>query len=87
MITAASIRPVHPGARLRDEFMAPLGLSINKLAAALGVSPRRIRNLTRERARFSRDTARRLERSFGVSAQIWLDLQRQYDGACQFDQG
>ena len=82
-MVAAAPNPVHPGARLRDEFMAPLGLSIRKLADTLGVSPRRIRDLTRERARFSYDTASRLEQRFGVSAQVWLDQQRQYDGAQQ----
>lgn len=71
--------PPHPGALLRDGFMVPLGLSVNKLAATLGVSRRRIRDIMHGRRGFSPDTAYRLERAWGVPAQFWLDLQRRYD--------
>jgi addiction module HigA family antidote len=74
------VRP-HPGEVLREEFMAPLGLSANALALALRVPATRIGALVREeRPRaVTADTALRLARYFGTSAEFWLNLQTAYE--------
>ena len=71
----------HPGEILREEFMKPLGLSANALSIALRVPATRIGAIIREdkpRA-ITADTALRLARYFGTSAQFWLNLQSAYD--------
>ena len=73
------LNPIHPGAVLREEFMNPLGLSSNALARALEVTPARINEIVREQRSISADTALRLARFFGTSAEVWMNLQRQYD--------
>lgn len=73
------MRPVHPGEILREEFMAPLGLSANALARALHVTPARINDIARERRGITADTALRLARYFGGDAQSWLNLQTAFD--------
>ena len=73
------MRPVHPGEILREEFMAPLGLSANALARALHVTPARINDIARERRGITADTALRLVRYFGGDAQSWLNLQTIFD--------
>ena len=73
------MRPVHPGEILREEFMAPLGLSANALARALHVTPARINDIARERRDITADTALRLARYFGGDAQSWLNLQTIFD--------
>lgn len=71
--------PIHPGITLHEDFMEPLGLSANRLAEKLGVPQNRISDIVRGRRGISADTALRLEKAFGVSAQFWLNLQQQYD--------
>ena len=73
------MRPIHPGEILREEYMAPLGLSANALARALHVTPARINDIVRERRGITGDTALRLARYFGTDAQSWLNLQSAYD--------
>jgi addiction module HigA family antidote len=73
------MRPIHPGEILREEYLAPLGLSANALARALGVTPARINDVVRERRGITGDTALRLARYFGTDAQSWLNLQAAYD--------
>ncbi len=73
------MRPIHPGEILREEYLAPLGLSANALARALGVTPARINDVVRERRAITGDTALRLARYFGTDAQSWLNLQAAYD--------
>lgn len=73
------MRPIHPGEVLREEYMAPLGLSANALARALGVTPARINDIVRERRGITGDTALRLARYLGTDAQSWLNLQAAYD--------
>ena len=74
-----TLRPVHPGEVLLEEFMKPMGLSQNKLGRALGVSPRRINELVHARRSLTADTALRLSAYFGNSASFWLGLQMDYD--------
>jgi antitoxin HigA-1 len=73
------IPPVHPGEILREEFMKPLGLSQNRLGRDLGVSPRRINEIVHGKRSITADTALRLSRYFGTSAEFWLGLQVDYD--------
>ena len=73
------MRPVHPGEVLREEFLTPLGMSVNALAKALGVPTPRINDVVRERRGITPDTAMRLARYFGGDARSWLNLQIAYD--------
>lgn len=73
------LHPVHPGEVLLEEFLKPMGLSQNRLALYIGVPPRRINEIVLEKRRVSADTALRLSRFFGTSAQFWMGLQAQYD--------
>lgn len=73
------LKPIHPGEILRAEFMEPLGLSQNALARTLGVPPRRINEIVQEQRAISADTALRLARYFGMSAEFWAGLQADYD--------
>jgi len=71
--------PIHPGEILREEFMKPRGLSQNALARALNVPPRRINEIVLEKRAITADTALRLARYFGASAEMWAGLQADYD--------
>jgi len=71
--------PIHPGEILREEFMKPRGLSQNALARALNVPPRRINEIVLEKRAITADTALRLARYFGTSAEMWAGLQADYD--------
>ncbi|MCA3075987.1 MAG: HigA family addiction module antidote protein [Rhodocyclaceae bacterium] len=73
------MRPVHPGEVLREEYLAPLGLSVNALAMALGVPATRIHEIVKERRGVTADTAQRLARYFGGDAVSWLAMQADYD--------
>lgn len=73
------MRPVHPGEVLREEYLLPLGLSVNALAKALNVPTPRLNEVVRERRGLSADTAMRLARYFGGDARTWLNLQAAYD--------
>jgi addiction module HigA family antidote len=71
--------PIHPGEILREEFMKPMGLSQNALARALHVPARRINEIVLEKRGISADTALRLARYFGTTAEMWAGLQADYD--------
>ncbi len=73
--------PVHPGRVLKEEIEAR-GLSGNRLALDLGVPANRIGAILNGKRAITADTALRLARYFGASAQFWLDLQSQHDLAC-----
>ena len=77
--------PIHPGEILREEFMAPLGLSSHAVARAIGVTPTRVNDIVRERLGVSADTALRLARFFQTSHQFWMNLQANYDLQCAED--
>jgi len=76
---AKKLKPVHPGEILREEFMKPLGLSMNKLALDLRVPVTRIAEIVHERRAISTDTALRLGRYFNTTALFWMNLQVRYD--------
>jgi addiction module HigA family antidote len=71
--------PVHPGEVLMEEFLKPMGLSQNRLALNIGVSPRRINEIVLGKRRVSAETALRLARYFGMSPRFWLGLQSDFD--------
>ena len=69
----------HPGTVLKEEFMAPLGLTANALSLALRVPANRIGAIVKGERAVSADTALRLARYFGTTAQFWLNLQAAHD--------
>ena len=73
------MRPIHPGEVLREEFLVPLKLTANALAAALGVPANRITLVVREARGITADTALRLARYFRTTPEFWLTLQSAYD--------
>ena len=71
--------PIHPGEILLEEFMKPMAISINRLARDLDVPPGRISNIVNGKRAITADTALRLGKFFGISAELWVGLQADYD--------
>lgn len=71
--------PLHPGEVLREEFLVPLDLSPGALAKAMGVPRTRVERIAAETSGITADTALRLSRALGTSAQFWLNLQNRFD--------
>jgi addiction module HigA family antidote len=76
---AKKLKPVHAGEILHEEFMKPLGLSMNKLALDLRVPVTRISDIVGERRGITADTALRLARYFKNAPVFWMNLQIRYD--------
>ena len=76
---AKVMEPVHPGEILLEEFLKPMELSQNALAREICVPPRRINEIVHGTRRVTADTALRLSRFFGTSAEFWLGLQMDHD--------
>ncbi len=79
MAKQKKLKQVHPGEVLLEEFLKPMSLSQNRLALNIGVPPRRINEIVLGKRRITADTALRLSKYFGSSAQFWLGLQNEYD--------
>ena len=77
--TKELLDPITPGEILREDFMEPLRISINRLSRDLAVPPNRISEIVNGKRAITADTALRLQRYFGVEAQFWLNLQSEYD--------
>jgi addiction module HigA family antidote len=73
------LAPMHPGEVLREEFLGPLGLAPYSVAKMLGVPRTRIERIAAEKIGITADTALRLAKLFGTSAEFWLNLQSRYD--------
>ena len=73
------LNPVHPGEILKHEFMEPFGLSSNRLAKHIGVTPARINEIVRARRGITAETALRLAKYFNTDAQSWMTLQHHYE--------
>ena len=71
--------PIHPGEILFEEFMKPKGISINRLARDIAVPPGRISAIVNGKRAITADSALRLGKYFGVSAELWLGLQADFD--------
>ena len=78
-MTRNEMRPIHPGEILTEEYLQPMGLTVNALAQRLRVPATRLHEIVKERRSISADTAMRLARFFGGDAQSWLNLQSAYD--------
>jgi addiction module HigA family antidote len=74
-----TILPPHPGETLREDVLGRLGLSVNQLPKALGVTAARLNDVVRGRRGITADTALRLSRYLGTSPEFWLGLQFEYD--------
>src|SRR5690349_23443520 len=73
------LKPVHPGEILREEFLLPLGLSMNRVAMDLRVPVTRIADIIHERRGITADTALRFARYFNNTPAFWMNLQTRYD--------
>jgi len=78
-LPAKLLDPIHPGEILSEEFMKPMGVSINALAREIAVPPNRISEIVAGKRSITADTALRLGKHFGVSPELWLNLQVDYD--------
>ncbi len=79
MSDSRKLRPIHPGEVLQKDFLEPMELSQSRLALAIGVHPRRINEIVLGKRGITADTALRLARFFGTSAELWLGLQKDYE--------
>lgn len=76
---AKKLKPVHPGEILREEFMEPFGLSMNRMAMDLRVPVTRIADIVNQKRGITADTALRFARYFKNSATFWMNLQTRYE--------
>ncbi len=74
-----NMRPIHPGEVLREEFLAPLGMTPHALAMQLRVTPSRINEIVREERPVTIETALRLARFFNTTPAFWMNLQQTYE--------
>jgi len=73
------LEPIHPGEILLEEFMKPMEISINRLSRDIAVPPGRISAIVNGKRAITADTALRLSRYFGTSAEVWTGLQADYE--------
>ncbi len=73
------LEPIHPGEILLEEFMKPMGISINGLAREIAVPPGRVSAIVNGKRAITADTALRLGRYFGTSPDVWMGLQADYE--------
>ena len=78
-MAVSKLPPTHPGEVLLEEFMKPLGITQYRLSKDVGTHPRRVNQIVHGKRSISADTALRLARFFGVSADFWLTLQSRWD--------
>ena len=74
-----TLKPIHPGEILVEDFLKPLGLTQYRLANAIHVPPRRVNEIVLGKRGITADTALRLARYFGTSAEVWMNLQIRYE--------
>ena len=79
MAKSVKLPPIHPGEILREDFLKPLGISMNRLALDLHVPVTRIAEIVHQRRGITPDTALRLGRYFNTTARFWLNAQSGYD--------
>lgn len=78
-MAAKLLEPIPPGEVLYEEFMKPMGVSINALAREISVPPNRVSDIVNGKRSITADTALRLGKYFGVSPEVWLGLQADYE--------
>lgn len=76
---AKKLKPLHPGEVLREEFLIPLDISAGALAKACALLRTRLERIISERTGITADTALRVAKALGTTAQLWLNLQTDYD--------
>jgi addiction module HigA family antidote len=74
-----TLTPIHPGEVLSEEILKPLDMSVNQLAKALAVDTARLNEIVRGRRGITADTALRLARYLGTTAEFWINLQKSYE--------
>lgn len=74
-----TIKPPHPGETIEEEYLVPLGMSVNGLAKELGIGLGRLNDIIRGRRGITADNALRLARYFGTTPELWITLQAFYD--------
>ena len=74
-----TIKPPHPGETIREEYLVPLGMSVNALAKNLGIGTARLNEIVLGRRGITADTALRLARYFNTTPELWINLQAFYD--------
>jgi len=79
------MKPIHPGEILMEEFLKGFGISQYRLAKSINVPPRRINEIVKGKRSITADTALRLSKYFGTSAEMWLNLQSSYELNIQED--
>ena len=79
MTITDKLAPIHPGEVLIEDFINAFGITQNKLAVSIGVPPRRINEIVHGKRAVTADTALRLGKYLGTSAEFWLNLQTHYD--------
>jgi addiction module HigA family antidote len=77
--TVKKLKPMHPGEVLREEFLVPLKMSAGALAKVCGLPRTRIERIASEQIGITADTALRLAKALGTTAQLWLNLQTDFD--------
>jgi len=73
------MQSIHPGEILMEDFIEGFGITQNKLAVSIGVPPRRINEIVHGKRGITADTAMRLAKYFGTSAEFWMNLQAHYE--------
>jgi antitoxin HigA-1 len=76
---ATKMKPIHPGEVLAEDFLAAMGISQYRLAKGIGVPAPRVNEIVHGKRAITADTALRLARFFGTSAEFWLNLQAHHD--------
>ena len=74
-----TLKPPHPGETIKEEYLVPLGMSVNALAKELGIGAARLNEIVLGRRGVTADTALRLARYFGTTPELWLNLQAFYE--------
>ena len=73
------LHPIHPGEVLREEFIEPMGMSQREFAKKIGVTHTRLNQIVNEKRGVTADTALRLSKALGTTAEFWMNLQARYD--------
>ena len=72
-------QPTHPGKIIKEDYLGPLSITIKDMAAILGVSRKTLSKIINERGSITPDMALRLSRAFHTTADLWMNLQKNYD--------
>lgn len=78
-MTTKKLQPIHPGEVLREEFINPMGMSQREFAEKIGVTHTRLNQVVNEKRSITADTALRLSKALGTTAEFWMNLQTRYD--------